>query len=79
MAEIITAEPTEQPAFAWQATKAAFGFGTPREQLLGSFAASIVAYVTTAISLGATVGLVLLFGVLFLVGLVRLAYQEVAG
>lgn len=77
MADVITAEPTDQPTFAWQATQAAFGFGSPREQVLGAFALSILAYISTAISLGATVGLIFLFGFLFIIGLVRLTYQEV--
>lgn len=50
----------------------ALGGGTPQEQMSSSMALGIAAIVSTALTLGATVGAVVFFAVTFMVGAFRL-------
>lgn len=80
MSEAVTADWKSEPVtFGAQALFAAFGGGTPREQIVWSLIASIGAYVSTALSLGATAILVVLFALTFLIGVVRLAWAALRG
>lgn len=76
----ITADPTSSPlSFVWQGLQAAFALNgaSPREQMLGALIFSVGAYVSTALSLGATVILVFLGAFLFTVGAFRFGLRWV--
>jgi len=79
MPDTVTASPQDSP-FEWgqQAAFAVF-VGSPKEQVVYSFIASIIAYVSTAVSAGATAFLIIIFGFTFLVGVGRLLYAMIRG
>lgn len=73
----VTAEPQSEPlTFAIQAVWAIFT-GSPREQLVYSFIAGVFAWISTAFSAGATIFLVFVFSITFLVGALRLTYHAI--
>ncbi|MFW5956757.1 MAG: hypothetical protein ACOCQY_05075 [Halorhabdus sp.] len=80
MSEVVTADWQSDPiTFGAQGLYATFGGGTPREQMVWSVIASIGAYISTALSLGATAILVVLFAVTFFIGVARLLWQQLRG
>lgn len=74
---VVTASPQSEP-FEWvqQALFAAFGAGTPLEQMVFSFIFFVLAFVWTAIGLVFTAILDVLFAFLFFVGLARFLLAE---
>ncbi len=73
----VTADPQSAPlAFAQQALFAVFA-GKPREQVVYSFIAAVFAYISALFSFGATAILVILFGITFSIGVIRLVVQWV--
>lgn len=76
----IDASPQEAPlTFVWQGLQAAFGLNgaSGREMMLGALIFSVGAYVTTALSFGATAILVVLGALLFLIGAFRFSLRLV--
>lgn len=66
--------------FTSQALQTVFGIkGSGREQMIWSLILAILAYILTVFSLGATVLLVALFTVTFLIGLFRFIIAAVRG
>lgn len=76
----VSAEPTKEPhIWAWENVQAAFGLNgaDPQEQMLGSVVFGVAAWISTAVSLGATAILVVLAMALFAIGFVRLLLEQV--
>jgi type IV secretory pathway VirB6-like protein len=59
-------------AWVWEQFKLALGFGTVEEQLSASFALGIVAVLSTILTLGLTIAAVVVFVILFGIGMLRL-------
>jgi len=57
---------------------AVFGFRRPIDQMVYSFLMSILAYVLTILSAGATIALILIFTGTFLIGAIRMLYGVIA-
>ena len=62
----------ETARWVWGQLIYAAGFGTAHQQLSASFALGVASIFSTAITLGATIGLVILFALLFGIGALRL-------
>lgn len=78
MADRVTADWQSNPVtFAAQGLMAAFGIGSPREQMVWSVILATIAYVSSVFSLGATLVFALLFTVTFAIGALRLAWATV--
>jgi hypothetical protein len=80
MSKRVTADWQSEPiTFASQALLTTFGGGTPREQIVWSLILSIMAYVLTIFSAGATAILIIIFSVTFIIGVIRLLYAWLRG
>lgn len=78
MAETVTAEPQTEPfLFAQQALFAIFT-GSPEEQMVYSTIAATAAYLSSAVSFGATLVFGFLFTGTFLIGLARFVFEMVS-
>lgn len=77
MPRIVTASPRAQPGeFVVQSGYAAFGQGSPTEQVGASVALATIAYLSAAISFGATLVFALLFTGTLFVGVLRFIAQD---
>ena len=73
----VTADPRDDPVqFIVQGLMAVF-FGDPKEQIVWSLIFGAGAYISALFSFGATVLLVVLFSLTFLVGTIRYVYRSV--
>lgn len=78
----ITTKPGDDPLnWLWESAQAALWFNdaTPEEQMLGALVLTVVAYVSTALSLGATAIAIVITTGLFFVGLARFIWQLTMG
>lgn len=78
----ITTKPGDDPLnWLWESAQAALMLNgaTPQEQMLGALVLTVVAYISTALSLGATAVAIVITTFLFFVGLARFIWQAVMG
>jgi hypothetical protein len=76
----VTADWQSDPVtFGAQGLMAAFGAGTPREQMVWSVLLAVITYLTSVISFGVTLLAAFLFTGTFIIGVIRLAWASLTG